>query len=153
DRFEGALAYRQRAELYRAVRLYVNGFQPSMKLQTKHREGSTVSRTYHDARTPLQRLVASAALPKETHDRLMALLQPLDPVRLLPQLHALQEALWQHAIVPTGGMAKAVSPTPAELRAIRFDVQGCGLLPSVSRDATDAATSSRVDLSALLSGH
>ena len=58
DRFEGEQAYRQLAELYRAVRLYVNGFQPSMKLRTKHREGSKVSRTYHDARTPVQRLVA-----------------------------------------------------------------------------------------------
>ena len=38
-RFEGEQAYRQLAELYRAVRLYVNGFQPSMKLRTKHREG------------------------------------------------------------------------------------------------------------------
>ncbi len=32
DRFEGEQAYRQLAELYRAVRLYVNFFQPSMKL-------------------------------------------------------------------------------------------------------------------------
>ena len=44
DRFEGAAAYRQLAELYRAVRLYVNYFQPSMKLRTKHREGARVHR-------------------------------------------------------------------------------------------------------------
>jgi hypothetical protein len=37
DRFEGQRAYRQLAELYRAVRLYVNFFQPSMKLVTKTR--------------------------------------------------------------------------------------------------------------------
>ena len=44
DRFEGERAYRQLAELYRAVRLYVNFFQPSMKLRTKTRTGSRVRR-------------------------------------------------------------------------------------------------------------
>ena len=44
DRFEGQRAYRQLAELYRAVRLYVNFFQPSMKLRTKTRTGSRVRR-------------------------------------------------------------------------------------------------------------
>lgn len=40
DRFTGELAYRQLAELYRALRVYVNCFQPSMKLQTKERDES-----------------------------------------------------------------------------------------------------------------
>jgi hypothetical protein len=154
DRFEGEQAYRQLAELYRAVRLYVNGFQPSMKLHTKRREGSKVSRTYHDARTPLQRLVASAMLPEETQDRLVTLFQALDPVRLLHQLHTLQEALWQHAIVPTGATAEVVSPTPTERCEIRFDVQGCGLPSSISPHTNDAedTTTSHADLTALLAG-
>ncbi len=157
DRFEGESAYRQLAELYRAVRLYVNGFQPSMKLRTKHREGSRVSRTYHDARTPLQRLVASAALPKDTQDRLVVLFQALDPVRLLQQLHALQEAFWQQAILPAGATDERMSPAPAPapVTARRFDVQDCGLPACASRDANDAegaATSSRAELTALLAG-
>jgi hypothetical protein len=155
DRFEGEQSYRQLAARYRAVRLYVNGFQPSMKLRTKHREGSKVSRTYHDARTPLQRLVASAALPKDTQDRLVALFQALDPVRLLHQLHALQEALWQHAILPTSAPAEGMSPAPAPVSERRFDVQGCGLPARVSRDADDvedAAIASCADLTALLAG-
>jgi hypothetical protein len=40
DRFVGELAYRQLTELYRALRVSVNCFQPSMKLQTKEREES-----------------------------------------------------------------------------------------------------------------
>jgi hypothetical protein len=52
DRYAGEPAYRQLAELYRAVRLSVNVFQPSLKLQTKHRAGSRVRRTYDVARTP-----------------------------------------------------------------------------------------------------
>ncbi len=37
DRFAGELAYRPLTELYRAVRLYVNFFQPSLKLRAKRR--------------------------------------------------------------------------------------------------------------------
>jgi hypothetical protein len=62
DRFEGERAYRQLAELYRAVRLYVNFFQPSMKLRTKTRTGSRVRRMYDRAQTPLQRVLASGVL-------------------------------------------------------------------------------------------
>ncbi len=62
DRFEGERAYCQLAELYRAVRLYVNFFQPSMKLVTKTRTGSRVRRTYGPAQTPFQRVVASGVL-------------------------------------------------------------------------------------------
>jgi len=39
DRFEGMQAYKQFNELYRATRLYVSFFQPSMKLRVKHRDG------------------------------------------------------------------------------------------------------------------
>ena len=39
DRFVGEHAYRQLSELYRALRLYVNCFQPSMKLLSKQRGG------------------------------------------------------------------------------------------------------------------
>jgi hypothetical protein len=59
DRFEGQRAYRQLAELYRAVRLYVNFFQPWMKLRNKTRTGSRLRRTYGAAQTPFQRVLAS----------------------------------------------------------------------------------------------
>jgi hypothetical protein len=48
---------RQLTELYRALRLYVNCYQPSMKLQSKLREGKKVRCVYDSAKTPLQRLL------------------------------------------------------------------------------------------------
>jgi len=99
DRFEGERAYRQLAELYRGVRLYINFFQPSMKLKTKHRDGSKVRCTYDTAQTPFQRL--RAALDNDELKRLQAIFQALDPVRLLRQIEALQDALWKHAVLPT----------------------------------------------------
>ena len=53
DRFEGEQSYRQLAELYRAVRLHTNVFQPLMKLLLKRREGSALYRKYDTAQTPL----------------------------------------------------------------------------------------------------
>ncbi len=65
DRFEGEHAYRQLAELYRAVRLYVNFFQPSMKLRVKERAGGKLRRRYDPAKTPFQRLLATEVLSTE----------------------------------------------------------------------------------------
>lgn len=120
DRFVGDLAYRQLTELYRALRLYVNCFQPSMKLQTKQREGSKVRRRYDQAQTPLERLLASGALPVAKCQDLERVAQALDPLRLLEQLEQLQKALWRHAVKPGA---------PDELAradgTLRFAVQQC----------------------------
>jgi hypothetical protein len=120
DRFEGERAYRQLGELYRAVRLYVNFFQPSMKLRTKTRTGSRVRRTYGPAQTPFQRVLASGILDAASERRLKAVYRALDPVRLLHQLETLQEALWRHAIFRTRGHS-AISDLVAQ-----FDFGACG---------------------------
>ena len=111
DRFEGENAYRQLAELYRAVRLFVNFFQPSMKLVAKRREGSAVQRTYAPAKTPYRRLGDTEVLPAEKMERLAAIARALDPVQLLRQLQILQDALWRHAVFRTA--ADAVPPAAA----------------------------------------
>jgi hypothetical protein len=130
DRFEGEVAYRQLTELYRAVRLYVNFFQPSMKLQTKRRVGSQVQRTYDHAQTPFQRLCTADILAVETRERLLALAEALDPVRLLRQMETLQDALWQHAVVGPPPAAVITPDGPPDPSAVRFNVEACGLGPS-----------------------
>jgi hypothetical protein len=122
DRFEGQRAYRQLAELYRAVRLYVNFFQPSMKLRTKTRTGSRVRRTYGPAQTPFQRVLASGVLDVSTQRRLTTVYRALDPVRLLHQLETLQEALWRHAL-----FRSRVGPPSSAPSALLFDLSTLGL--------------------------
>jgi hypothetical protein len=112
DRFAGELAYRQLTELYRALRVYVNCFQPSMKLQSKERTGSTLRRTYDQAQTPMQRLSASAAVAPHKRQELLQITEALDPLRLLAQLEQLQKALWRHAITPTSEQLEALTPLP-----------------------------------------
>lgn len=122
DRYEGEGAYRQLVELYRALRLYVTFFQPSVKLKEKHHEGSTVRRTYTPAQTPFERVCAAAVLTSELEMRLEAIFTALDPIRLLAQIERLQDALWQHAVVRTSDTA-AVQAEPA----VRFVVPTDGL--------------------------
>ncbi len=127
DRFVGELAYRQLAELYRALRLYVNCFQPSMKLQTKKRDGAKVRRTYDHAQTPLQRLLASGVLPANKQQELLRISEALDPLRLLTQLEHLQKALWRHAVASDTPAAPQTSTA-----TLRFAVESVseGKLPA-----------------------
>lgn len=124
DRYEGERAYRQLTEVYRALRLYVNFLQPSMKLKEKTREGSHVQRRYDAAQTPFQRLLTAEVVSPETHARLTTLFASLDPVRLLRQLERLQDAVWQLAVVPRASPppAQAVPPAP-----VTFQGATCGV--------------------------
>lgn len=122
DRFQGEHAYRQLIELYRAVRLYVNFFQPSLKLMTKQRIGTTVRRQYDRAQTPFARLYASGVLSDDQRWRLDAIFTALDPVRLLDQIGRLQQAVWQHAVLqPT------IADEPKPAVPVRFAPAACGL--------------------------
>jgi hypothetical protein len=98
DRLVGEQAYRQLTVLYRAVRLYVNCFQPSMKLLAKQRDGKKVRYVYDLAKTPLQRLFLSGALPAQKQQELTEVAQALGPVRLLHQLEQLQQAVFRCAV-------------------------------------------------------
>ncbi len=89
DRLVGDHAYRQLTELYRALRLYVNCFQPSMKLLAKQRDGKKVRCVYDAAKTPLQRLLLSGILPPQKQQELTEVAQALDPISLLHQLEQL----------------------------------------------------------------
>ncbi len=62
DRYEGIDAYNALSELYAVLRLYVNFFQPSLKLLSKKRDGAKVTKKYDKAKTPYQRLMLSQHL-------------------------------------------------------------------------------------------
>jgi site-specific recombinase XerD len=116
DRLEGEQAYQQLGEVYQALRLYVNGFQPSMKLQAKQYDGRKARRIYDAAKTPLQRLLLSKVLPASKEHELLRVAQVLDPLRLFHHLQDLQQALL--------GLATTVSPD-VEGAVLPFCIQQC----------------------------
>ena len=114
-RLEGLEAAAALAELYRAVRLFVNHFQPSFKLAAKARDGATVRKRYHPPATPYQRLLADARVPEEVCARLQAIHATLDPVRLLRAIRTAQERLVGLADRADGGEQPApTAPTLEE---------------------------------------
>jgi hypothetical protein len=141
DRFEGERACRQMTELYRAVRLYVNVFQPSMKLRLKERDGGRVRKRYDAAQTPCRRLLASGVLPAAAQVRLQTIAATLDPVALLQQIGRLQTALWQHAVfpAPVASVTAGSWALPDGAAAVRFAAVACGLVAPTAAEATAAA--------------
>ncbi len=64
ERYEGDHSWRILDSLYRLLRLYVNFFQPSMKLTAKERDGARVYKKYDRALTPYQRVLKSEFIPR-----------------------------------------------------------------------------------------
>src|SRR5262245_55550287 len=85
-RLTGLVAGQCLAQLYQAVRLYVNHFQPSFKLKSKIREGAKVRKTYHKPATPCVRLLGHAAVAEEVKERLRSEGSRLDPLELLHRI-------------------------------------------------------------------
>lgn len=97
DRYEGLSAYNALSKLYGVLRLYVNFFQPSLKLISKTRQGAKESKKYDKAKTPYQRLVSSSNITQEIKLALKKQYEELDPVKLLKDLEELQESFWKHS--------------------------------------------------------
>ena len=88
DRFETKEEFELLAAIYADWRLYVNFFQPVMKLVEKKREGSKVSKRYDQAATPFRRVLASPDVCLEAKAALMAQYMTLNPVPLRSRIDA-----------------------------------------------------------------
>lgn len=97
DRYEGVVAYNALSELYATLRLYVNFFQPSLKLISKTRDGAKVTKKYDKAKTPYQRLLCSPNFSEKNKVKLKKQYEKLDPICLLNDLEKLQNNFWEYA--------------------------------------------------------
>jgi hypothetical protein len=102
-------------ELYATLRLYTNFFQPTMKLQSKERVGSKVTKRYARAQTPYQRVLAAPQIAKSRKDLLRAKYETLNPAALKRQITRLQERL-----LKTAGSAKRVRVRPRQCANDRY---------------------------------
>ena len=100
DRYASKAAYQCLERIYYNVRLYMNFFQPTMKLCGKTRHGARVHKVYETAQTPYQRLLPSGVLSEAKRSELAAIYQGLNPVTLLKQINTNLEQLWQLAQYP-----------------------------------------------------
>lgn len=100
DRYSSREALGQLNHVYSLLRLYVNFFQPVMKLMEKTRTGARVRKVYDTARTPYRRLLESAELSPETRQELADMYLSLDPTLLGTQLDRALDQLWTMADRP-----------------------------------------------------
>lgn len=110
ERYESLSAYEALCALYEVVRLYINFFQPSMKLVSKVREGSKVKKHYDQAKTPYQRVLESEQVSEQVKARLRQQYALLNPMALLRQMQRLQNVLWKL----TAGEPPEPASAPAE---------------------------------------
>lgn len=109
DRYSSKMAYQALARLYDILRLYVNFFQPSMKLIGKTRQGAKVHKEYDVAQTPYQRLLKSAALSNPKKTELAAIYQGINPAALLKQINDNLAQLWKLAELNHGSVTRIMT--------------------------------------------
>ena len=97
DRYESDQALQLFEAIYQDWRLYVNFFQPVLKLVEKRRVGSKVSKKYDTARTPYQRVLESPDVTEQTKEQLRQLYRTLNPVLLRQRIDENLAKLWQLA--------------------------------------------------------
>jgi len=100
DRYNSRAALEALNRTYDLLRLYVNFFQPVMKLVAKTRHGAKVHKVYDTARTPYQRLLESGVLTEAKQQELAAIYHGLNPALLLKQNNENLEHLWSLAEHP-----------------------------------------------------
>ncbi|MEW6231587.1 MAG: transposase family protein [Chloroflexota bacterium] len=99
DRYEGAAAQAALNALYHDLRLYVNFFQPSVKLKAKTRVDGKVKKMYDEAQTPYQRIVASPFVSETVKRTLTEQYLTLNPVTLHAKIVRQLDRLWDvHAL-------------------------------------------------------
>lgn len=95
DRLETADELALLRSIYTDLRLYINFFQPVLKLVGKQRLDGKTMRTYDQATTPYRRVLALDALPLEVKARLMAQYVQLNPVTLRASIDTKVGLLWK----------------------------------------------------------
>lgn len=96
-------------ELYDLLRLYINFFQPVMKLVTKERIGSRVIKKYDQAKTPFRRIQESPYVSSEVKEKLEEEYLGLNPKELKRAIEKLKGRLFHLALaksMPLGGEKK-----------------------------------------------
>ena len=91
--------------LYEQMWVYYNLFQPVMHLKTKTIEGDKVRRSWDQAQTPYERLLATGVLSHEQAQRLRDLYEHTNPFQLRQEIYAGLTQLWDQLAMQEGPAA------------------------------------------------
>ncbi len=95
DRYDTPQALQAMNDLYaNELRLFMNLFQPSVKLLKTIRKGSRRTRVYDKPLTPLDRLLSASSAEQEKLLELKALREQLNPFELSERINQKLERIW-----------------------------------------------------------
>jgi len=98
DRYDSPQALAAMNSLYEnELPLYMNLFQPSIKLLRTERKGSRKNRLYSRPLAPLDRLLASEYIDQSRKEELIALREKLDPFELAERVDQKLQQIWKKA--------------------------------------------------------
>ena len=92
-------------QLYEQLWLYYNLFQPVMHLVAKTAVGDKVRRSWDEAKTPFERLLATGVLSHEHQQRLQSLYEQTNPLQLREAIYEGLTLLWEQAVSSDGTAA------------------------------------------------
>ncbi len=95
DRWETEQELAILESIHADLRLYINFFQPSLKLIAKQRIGNLTIKRYDTAKTPYQRILECQDIPLEAKARLINLYLQLNPAELRRQIDQKTAKLWK----------------------------------------------------------
>lgn len=95
DRLETPEEMSLLGSIYSDLRLYINFFQPVLKLISKHRIDGKTIHTYDQAKTPFRRVLALDSLPLEIKARLTDQYLHLNPLALRTSIDSKVALLWK----------------------------------------------------------
>ena len=93
QRYSSTAAYEALEDLYNVLRLYLNFFQPVLKLISKSRQGARIHKVYDEAQTPYCRVIKSGVLAEDQQRELADIYNALNPVVLQEQIGQIQRKL------------------------------------------------------------
>ena len=85
-RCAGVAIARELGRFYRTMRLFIDFFQPSFKLQDKQRGGAQITKRYHAPLTPYQRILARPEIDQATKEDFTAQFRGNTPGKLVVAL-------------------------------------------------------------------
>lgn len=95
DRLESPEELSLLTSIYSDLRLYINFFQPVLKLVAKHRVDRKTIHTYDQAKTPFRRVLPLDSIPVEIKARITDQYLHLNPVTLRASIDAKVAILWK----------------------------------------------------------
>ena len=92
-------------DLYSHIRIYLNYFHPSMKLLSKTRSGSKITKKYDTPKTPYKRILKCNGIDNDQKQKLIMIYKDLNPFELKRKIDKLQDKLFRMAYLRKYGRA------------------------------------------------